>query len=112
MEKPKVTPELDLKILEVKEDIEVGKKLESSLPFLISSKRPKSDNEKVNAILENDTIRHGLLGMFIRATGLKIIEVDFNQFTSEKCNGSCELCVCKKSTNQGTKETSTAGQSE
>lgn len=106
MEKPKVTPLLALKIAELANNLDYGKKLEEAFPLVKTIATTDIKDEKVKAIMENDNIRQFMLGSICRSLGLEIV------IPKTKCNGSCELCDCKKSTNQGTKESPTAGQSE
>ena len=110
MEKPKVTPEIASKIMEVAKNLDYGKKLEEAFPLSKIIMTNDIKDEKVKAIIGNDNVRQFMLGTVFRGLGFEIVE---NIPTPEtKCNGSCEACNCKKSTNQDTKETSTAGQSE
>lgn len=101
MATPKLTPGIASKIMEVSKNLEYGRKLEEAFPLAKKLSTENIKDEKVKALIENDTLRQFTLGTFFRSLGFEIIET--------KCNGSCETCICKKSTNQGTKETSTAG---
>lgn len=104
MSKPKVTPEIASKIMEVSKNLEYGRKLEEAFPLAKKLSTENIKDEKLKAIIENDTIRQFTLGVLCRSLGFEIIET--------KCNGNLETCIYEKSTNQHTKETSTAGQSE